>query len=115
MNIKTFDLNLLRVLEALLDTQSTVKAGEKIGLSQPAISAALGRLRTSLNDPLLVREGQKLVPTQKAKKLRPKLKSLMREVEYLIEPDTFDPQSAQNSFIISGSDFFCRNAIAAFK
>jgi DNA-binding transcriptional LysR family regulator len=45
MNFAAFDLNLLRVLDALLETGSTVRAGEKVGLSQPAVSSALGRLR----------------------------------------------------------------------
>ena len=55
MNLLTFDLNLLRVLDALLRDQSTVKAGRRVSLSQPAVSAALGRLRDTLNDPLFVR------------------------------------------------------------
>jgi Bacterial regulatory helix-turn-helix protein, lysR family len=45
MNLNAFDLNLLKVLDALLREGSTVRAGERIGLSQPAVSAALGRLR----------------------------------------------------------------------
>tara|TARA_R110002012_G_scaffold258598_10_gene439447 strand:+ start:37615 stop:37845 length:231 start_codon:yes stop_codon:yes gene_type:complete len=54
MNLSAFDLNLLRVLDALLREGSTVKAGARIGLSQPAVSAALGRLRSGLGDELLL-------------------------------------------------------------
>jgi DNA-binding transcriptional LysR family regulator len=107
MNLLSFDFNLLRVLAALLETHSTVKAGEKIGLSQPAISAALGRLRVSLNDPLFVREGQKLVPTQKALDLQVPLHNIMRSIESVIDQTSeFDPQACTANFVISGSDFF---------
>ncbi len=63
MNMATFDLNLLRVLDALLREGSTVAAARRVGLSQPAVSAALGRLRHALGDPLLVRHGPRLRPT----------------------------------------------------
>lgn len=107
MNLLNFDFNLLRVLAALLETHSTVKAGEKIGLSQPAISAALGRLRVSLNDPLFVREGQKLVPTRKALEMRVPLQNIMNSVGELVEQTSeFDPRTATDSFTMSGSDFF---------
>ncbi len=107
MNLLAFDFNLLRVLAALLETHSTVKAGEKIGLSQPAISAALGRLRVSLNDPLFVREGQKLVPTRKALEMRVPLQNIMNSVGELVEQTSeFDPSTATDSFTLSGSDFF---------
>ena len=59
-NMKTFDLNLLRVLNALLEDPSTVRAGERLGLSQPAVSAALARLRTALGDELFFRRGKGL-------------------------------------------------------
>lgn len=62
-DFKTFDLNLLRVLDALLDENSTVRAGERLGLSQPAVSAALGRLRIALGDDLFFRRGRALEPT----------------------------------------------------
>lgn len=107
MNLLNFDLNLLRVLDALLHEQSTVKAGERIGLSQPAVSSALGRLRHALNDPLFVREGQRIVPTPYAKSLEFSLRRILNEIEELIAgPDSFDPAKAEQNFKISGSDFF---------
>jgi len=69
MNLAAFDLNLLKVLDALLREGSTVRAGQRAGLSQPAVSAALSRLRHALNDPLFVREGRGLVPTDYARSL----------------------------------------------
>ncbi|TIW80857.1 MAG: LysR family transcriptional regulator, partial [Mesorhizobium sp.] len=50
MNLNALDLNLVRVLDALLREKSVTRAGEQIGLSQPAVSAALNRLRHALND-----------------------------------------------------------------
>lgn len=107
MNLAAFDLNLLRVLDALLREQSTVRAGERIGLSQPAVSSALGRLRHALNDPLFVREGQRIVPTQYAKSLELAVRRILDDVEALLAgPGSFDPAEAEQSFTISGSDFF---------
>jgi len=106
-NLKTFDLNLLRVLDALLEDPSTVRAGERLGLSQPAVSAALGRLRTSLGDDLFFRRGKGLEPTQYALTLKEELKQILERIEDLIlGPDTFDPRTSDVSLRISGSDFF---------
>ena len=107
MNLASFDLNLLRVLDALLREGSTVRAGERIGLSQPAVSAALGRLRQSLDDPLFVRRGQGLEPTDYARSLALPLRDILREVEGILERrDQFDPLKSQLNFKISGNDFF---------
>lgn len=107
MNLLTFDLNLLRVLDALLRDQSTVKAGHRIRLSQPAVSAALARLRDALNDPLFVRQGQRLVPTDYAKSLEIPLRRVLNELtELLSGPGVFDPLKALQNFKIAGSDFF---------
>ncbi len=106
-NLKTFDLNLLRVLDALLEDPSTVRTGERLGLSQPAVSAALGRLRTSLGDDLFFRRGKGLEPTQYALTLKEELKQILERIEDLIQgPDTFDPRTSDVSLRISGSDFF---------
>ncbi|UWQ16290.1 LysR family transcriptional regulator [Jannaschia sp. M317] len=107
MNFSTLDLNLLRVLDALLQTHSTVAAGQKIGLSQPAVSAALGRLRHTLEDDLFVRRGRGLEPTDYARALADPLRDALIEIERaLTAPKTFDPRAATQSFRLSGSDFF---------
>ncbi|MBE1282911.1 MAG: LysR family transcriptional regulator [Rhodobacteraceae bacterium] len=107
MNFASFDLNLLRVLDALLTTHSTTLAGQKIGLSQPAVSAALGRLRHSLGDPLFIRQGRRLVPTEYAQKLQTPLRDLLDKTETLLSPPgTFDPFTSDAEFKLSGSDFF---------
>lgn len=107
VNFLTFDLNLLRVLDALLREGSTVKAGNRLGLSQPAVSSALSRLRHSLGDELFIRQGQGIVPTDYARALATPLhEELGRLEELLAGPGKFDPATAEITFRIAGSDFF---------
>lgn len=106
-NLSGFDLNLLRVLDALLQEHSTVRAGKRLGLSQPAVSAALGRLRTTLGDELFFRRGQGLEATRYALSLEVPLREALDRIERLIQgPSGFDPTKSQAGFRISGSDFF---------
>lgn len=107
MNLLSFDLNLLRVLDALLREGSTVKAGARIGLSQPAVSAALGRLRSGLGDDLFFRSGQRLEPTDYARSLELPLREIFNDIERILEsPKSFVPETAEQDFKISGSDYF---------
>lgn len=113
-NLSSFDLNLLRVLNALLIEQSTVKAGVRLGLSQPAVSGALKRLRLSLGDELFFRSGQKLEATEFALSLKEPLQHILSGVEALIAPrHAFEPATAEQSFRISGSDFFAEMLMPA--
>jgi len=107
MNISGIDLNLLRVLDALLREGSVTRAADRIGLSQPATSAALGRLRHALGDPLFVRHGQGLTPTDHARSLEIPLRDILERTAALIAgPTSFDPARAVGNFRIGGSDFF---------
>ncbi len=106
-NINAFDLNLLRVLDALLRERSTVRAGKRVGLSQPAVSAALARLRLSLGDELFFRNGKSFEPTRFALSLEAPVRNLLGQVEELIAgQDTFDPTTSTARLRISGSDYF---------
>jgi DNA-binding transcriptional LysR family regulator len=106
MNLQSFDLNLLKVLDALLREASTTRAGERIGLSQPAVSAALGRLRAAFDDPLLVRDGQSLRPTEFALSLVTPLQHLLEDAGQLLKRPAFDPSTATDVFRLSAADFF---------
>ncbi len=107
VNLSTFDLNLLRVLDALLREGSTVAAGTRLGLSQPAVSNALGRLRAATGDALFFRQGQGLAPTEYARRLEGPLREHLDAIQTLLNgPRTFDPQTSEARFRISGSDFF---------
>ncbi|KNG94046.1 LysR family transcriptional regulator [Pseudaestuariivita atlantica] len=106
MNFSAFDLNLLRVFDALLRERSTTRAGQRIGLSQPAVSAALGRLRTALGDEVFVRRGQGLEPTAYALDVAADLHSLMEQLEALLHAPGFDAANATDTFRMAGIDFF---------
>lgn len=106
MNLQSFDLNLLKVLDALLREASTTRAGARIGLSQPAVSAALGRLRAAFGDPLLVRDGQSLRPTEFALTLVAPLQHLLEDAGQLLNRPAFDPSTATDVFRVSAADFF---------
>lgn len=107
MNFASFDLNLLRVFDAMMLESSTVKAGERIGLSQPAVSSALGRLRHALGDELFVRDGNRMLPTARAVELQSTVREALARVEdALSAASTFDPATARQSFMMVGSDYF---------
>ena len=106
MNYRNLDLNLLRVLDALITEGSTVSAGDKIGLSQPAVSAALGRLRRSLGDPLFVRSGTGLEPTDYAMAIAGPVAIALEQLETALEPASFDPATAKTDYVIVSNDFF---------
>lgn len=107
MNIASLDLNLLRVFDALMLERSVTRAGERIGLSQPAVSAALQRLRHIVGDQLFVREGNIMVPTSRAIALGPAVRQAMESIDLVFsEQSSFQPSTATRSFRLLGSDFF---------
>ncbi|MDP9810152.1 DNA-binding transcriptional LysR family regulator [Rhizobium tibeticum] len=107
MNLAAFDLNLLRVFDAMMLELSTVRAGERVGLSQPAVSSALGRLRSILGDELFVRDGNRMMPTPRALQLREPVHRALAQIEEALAANAaFDPQTSTRSFMLIGSDYF---------
>ena len=107
VNLSSFDLNLLRVLDALLRENSVTRAAQRVGLSQPAMSAALARLREALGDPILIRHGQRLQPTDFARSLALPLHEALAHLQTLLAgPQAFDPATADTTFRLTGSDLF---------
>jgi len=107
MNFAALDLNLLRVFDAMTIELNTTRAGERVGLSQPAVSSALGRLRHVIGDELFVREGNRMVPTPRAVTLREPIRAALRQIEDALSAVArFDPATATRTFRISGSDYF---------
>lgn len=93
------DLNLLLVFDAIVRDRNITLAARRVGLSQPAMSAALGRLRRTFNDPLFVRTGAGMLPTPFAQLLAPQIQRACELIENLGEVDTtFDPSSATATF-----------------
>ena len=94
MNWGAFDLNLLIVFDAVMQERSVTRAGGRIGLSQPAMSHALNRLRYMLKDELFVRTPEGMVPTPRAEMLAAPLRNALNEMQLALEPATFDPASS---------------------
>lgn len=106
MRFKGLDLNLLVAFEALMSTRSVSRAAERLNLSQPAMSAALNRLRTFFGDDLLVVHGKRMHPTAFAESLVPHVQESLRTVEMmLLTPSQFDPATSQRQFRIVASDY----------
>src|ERR1700712_2045661 len=98
MNLAALDLNLLVALDALLLEANVSRAAMRIGLSQPAASHALQRLRDVLGDPLLVRTGARMELTPRAQALRGPLAQALDQVRGLFIPDDFDTASSERHF-----------------
>lgn len=106
MHVMDFDLNLLKALEALLETKSVTQAAKRLGLSQPATSHALGRLREAFSDPLLVRTGSAQVLTERAERLREPLKETLARAELVLSaPEGVTPATLKRNFSISLADY----------
>ncbi|MGQ7906775.1 LysR family transcriptional regulator [Burkholderia sp. BC1] len=105
MDTARIDLNLLRVFHAILEERNLTLAASRLGLSQPAVSYTLGRLRALLDDPLFVRAGNEMQPTSAALELREPLRQAMSAAEHafqLMAP--FDPATSTRVFLVSMSD-----------
>ncbi|MBV9458604.1 MAG: LysR family transcriptional regulator [Bradyrhizobium sp.] len=98
MNLNSLDLNLLVALDALLREANVSRAALRIGLSQPAASHALQRLRDLVGDPLLVRNGARMELTPRALSLRAPLAQTLDQVRGLFLPDAFDAASSDRQF-----------------
>ena len=98
MNFNSLDLNLLVALDALLKEASVSRAAMRIGLSQPAASHALQRLRDLIGDPLLVRTGARMELTPRAQGLRGPLAQALDQVRGLFMPDEFDASRSERHF-----------------
>ena len=106
MNLSQFDLNLLVSLDALLIERNVTRAGQRVGLSQPAMSGTLARLRDLFKDELLVRVGRQLELTPLAQELAPQLRAQLQGVEDLMNARrSFIPSSEQRTFSIAASDY----------
>ena len=106
MDLKQSDIGLLIALDALLEEESVTAAARTIGISQPAMSAQLARLRALFNDPLLTPSGRKLVPTVRALELRQPLRALLADLDLLVsESAQFDPATSDRTFRLVATDY----------
>ena len=105
MNWGAFDLNLLTVFDAVMEERNVTRAGQKLGLSQPAASHALNRLRHMLKDELFVRAPEGMVPTPRAEELARPLRQALNALHLAVEPHAFDPALAERRFTIAVSNY----------
>lgn len=106
MNISRVDLNLLVYLDVLLRERNVTKAAEQLGITQPALSNGLKRLRDLLHDPLLVRTSEGMTPTEHALTLQPVIRAMISNAEKVVQPQHgFDAASSSRVFRIMASDY----------
>ncbi|HEX7655447.1 MAG TPA: LysR family transcriptional regulator [Sphingomonas sp.] len=101
------DLNLLRVFDTLYELRSVTRAASRLGLTQSAVSHALGRLRRAIDDPLFVRAPGGLQPTARAVEMAPGVREGLVQLRGALSPTLFDPASAVRRFTIAAGSYFC--------
>lgn len=100
VHFPAFDLNLLRVFDTLFEERSVTRAGERLGLTQSAISHALSRLRFVLDDELFVRGPDGMQPTRRAAEIAPRLRQGLLALQLALTPTDFVPQETSRRFTI---------------
>lgn len=98
------DLDLLRVFDHLHRERHLTRAARLLGLSQPAVSRALTRLRDALGDPLFVRAPRGIVPTPRADDLAPEVREILRRATALTQPAQLDPRVLDRTFVLASVD-----------
>jgi DNA-binding transcriptional LysR family regulator len=104
INLRTFDLNLLKVFDTVMAERSLTKAAAQLSLTQPAVSNALRRLRDALGDELLERKGRNLEPTQRGQELWPAVRNILHTLQAALAPSVFEPASAETTFVLTMAD-----------
>jgi DNA-binding transcriptional LysR family regulator len=106
IELAQIDLNLLVAFEALFEERSVTLAAQRIYLGQPAMSAALGRLRTVFNDELFIRVGREMRPTVKAQAIAPGIFAALQQVRQTLQShQSFEAASDSRSFAIGSPDY----------
>ncbi|GLC94445.1 LysR family transcriptional regulator [Cupriavidus sp. TA19] len=101
-----YDLNLLPVFLALMEERSVTRAAERLGMTQPALSNALGRLRDMLQDPLFIRERYGMQPTEKAEALAPGIAAAVARLDELVlGQQGFNPEKADRLFTLAPNSY----------
>ena len=105
MDVTGFDLNLLKAFDALYAERHVTHAGQRIGLSQSAMSGALTRLRELFKDELFVRSPTGMQPTPRADDLAGPVSAALRLVQEVLQANTFDPGTAHHTVTIAMTDY----------
>ena len=102
--LSNVDLNLLSAFEALWIERNVTRAGRRLGLSQPAMSGALSRLRAMLGDPLFVRARTGLMPTERCAELALPLSKALLDIRHALAGRTFEPRTTERQLHLGGVD-----------
>lgn len=105
ISLRGLDLNLLLTLHVLLEERQVSRAASRLGITQPAMSHALGRLREQFGDPLLVRRGKEMAPTPRALELAGPLLQILASIQDMTAPAAFDPRKARGTLRIATTDY----------
>ena len=103
-NLRTLDLNLLRVFDAVLSEGGITRAAERLEMTQPAVSNAMRRLTQALGEPLLTRERRGVRPTPFAERIWPQVREALARLTQALQPDAFDPASDSGLYVIGMAD-----------
>src|SRR6476620_10145143 len=114
VHLDNFDLNLLRVFEALMEERSATRAGSRLGLSQSAISHALNRLRYVLKDELFVRGPDGMQPTERAAEIAPRLRQGLLQLPLALAPSEFVAERTDRRFTITCTEYAGAVILPAF-
>lgn len=104
-DIRSLDLNLLKALDALLDERNVTRAATRLGLTQPAVSGMLTRMREALGDPLFLRSQRGIIPTLRAQELAAPVKRVLQDIDALLRPACFAPHSAEFTLTVAATDY----------
>jgi DNA-binding transcriptional LysR family regulator len=106
MQAGRIDFNLLNYLDVLLRERNVTRAASHLGLSQPAMSNGLRRLRLLFDDPLLIRTSEGMTPTERANELQPVIRDVLSKIDKAVQPQTaFDATTAERVFRVMASDY----------
>jgi len=105
MNLAAIDLNLLVIFDALIEERNVTRAGKRVGLTQPAVSNALARLRHLVKDDLFLRGPKGMRPTPRALELAGPVRQALTQVEQALEPMAFDPATTTHTFRLAMADY----------
>jgi DNA-binding transcriptional LysR family regulator len=111
--LSSFDLNLLVVFDAIMQEKTLTRAGLRLGMSQPAVSHALARLRHELKDELFVRTPDGMSPTPRAERMAKPARAALHELQVTLEADAFDESQASRSFTVAVNNCGARAVIPA--
>jgi DNA-binding transcriptional LysR family regulator len=114
MNWNAFDLNLIVVFDAVAHERSLTRAGRRLGLSQPAVSHALARLRVILKDELFVRTPEGMLPTARAQRMAGPARNALQDLRVTLESPEFDASRSSRHITIAANTYAAHAVIPAF-